>query len=370
MICAAAVLLMLAALSACAILPTEDTPLAAPVLRDYERRQPTLVAVRRDDLVRTKTISCRSRPVREQSYSFEVGGIYIDRIYVSVGDSVKAGDLLAELDRKDILNQVDEGRIAVRKQEFALELAMDDTSLQRDAYIISLMQKEIDKLVLARKDVPPEQAAELDAAKARYEKAHEDYLFNVAYAEQMLEIAERKLETLLEIAEERVIYTTIDGVVSYVQRFLPGARSVADERVFTISDSSELLYTVTGEDALFFTPGEVYSMRVSKSFHDMRAVSREDIGDEESGMPVMYFIPEDLSSGLATYGYITVETERRDSALFLPSAAIIQVGDNFVVYRTGEHGFRELAYIEVGVTISGKTEILSGLVEGDEVIIG
>ena len=185
----------------------------------------------------------------------------------------------------------------------------------------------------------------------------------------MLEIAERKLATLLEIADERVIYATIDGVVSYAQRYTPQDRSIADDKAFTISDASELIYTVTGDDALFFTPDEIYSMKISKAYLDMRAVAPEEIGEDTPTHPVMYFVPEDLTAGLATYGYITVETNRRDGVLYLPAAAIIQVGEEFAVYRIGESGFRELTPVEIGVTITGKTEIISGLSEGDEVIL-
>jgi hypothetical protein len=202
-----------------------------------------------------------------------------------------------------------------------------------------------------------------------YEKMLDDYNFNVAYAEKRLEIAERKLDILLEMADERVIYASIDGVVSYAQRFSNEDRSVAGEKVFTISDTSELVYVVTGDEALFFTPGEVYPMKISKSFIDMLAVSPEEYGEPPSKDPVIYFIPTDLTAGLASYGYISVEINRRDGALYLPAAAIIQVGDNFAVYRVGESGFRELSIVERGVTISGKTEILGGLSEGDEVIL-
>ena len=346
-ICAAAVIIMSAALSGCAFLPTEDVPLAAPLLNSYEQRQPTLVAVRRDDLVQTKTISCRSRPIREETYSFPVGGIYIDHIYVSAGDSVSAGDILGELERKEILTQVEEAKISVRKQEYALELAKDDTELRRIEYSVNSGESNSES----------------------YEKAKEDYTFGVAYEEKRLEIAERKLATLLDMAEERVIYTKLDGVVSYAKRYANQDRSIAGDKAFTVSDASELIYTVMGDDASFFTPGEIYSMKVSKAYLEMRAVSPEEIGEDTPNNPVIYFIPEDLTAGLATYGYIQVETNRRDGVLFLPASAIIQVGDDRAVYRIGESGYRELSPVEIGVTISGKTEITSGLSEGDEVIL-
>ena len=353
---------MTAALSACAFLPAEDDPLLPPVLNAYERRQLSVISVRRDDLVQTRTISCRSRPLREETYGFQVGGIYIDRVYVSVGDSVKAGDMLAELERKDILAQAEEAKIAVKKQEFALEQARDDSGLRREAFLIS---DQTGYEVSASAAFDPEYLA---GVSGTFNKIYGDYLFRVAYAERMLEIANRKLDMLLSMAEERVVYSAIDGVVSYAIRYSPENRSVAGEKAFTISDASELVYVVTGDDALFFTAGEIYSMKVSKTNIDMLALSPEDIGEPPPRNPVMYFTPGDLTAGLATYGYIIVEINRRDNVLYLPSNAIIQVGDGFAVYREGESGFRELSPVETGVTISGKTEIISGLLEGDEVI--
>ena len=347
-----AAVILSAALSSCAILPTEDEPLAAPLLKPYERRQYTLVAARRDDLVQTKTISCRCRPIREETYSFPVGGIYVGAAYVSVGDYVNAGDMLAELDRKDILAQVEEAKLAVKRQEYELELAEDDSSIRREEYALKSQWQG-----------KPAEYAE------HYEKAYADYEFGITYAEKKLEIAESKLDILQEMADERVIYATIDGVVSYAQRFSPGDRSVADEKAYTVSDASELIYSVSGDDAQYFTPGEIYSMKVSKSYIDMLAVSPEEFGELAPNDLVIYFVPVDLTEGLASYGYIVVETKRRDNALYLPASAIIQVGDDKVVYRVGESGFRELTPVETGVTISGKTEILAGLTEGDEVIL-
>ena len=391
----------------------------------------TLVSVRRDDLVQTKTISCRSRPIREQSYSFPVGGLYIANVFFSVGDAVKAGDMLAELERKEILTQVEEAKIAVRKQEYALELAKDDTALRREKYRFQLLVDSIkypagnagiaegangaadatgaddagtaavaeaadttdaaetadaadtreatgaadaaETADATDADGAADAAAEIAAAYEehidRYEKMLADYEFNVSYAEKRLEIAQRKLQLLQDIADERVIYATIDGVISYAQRFSPEDRSVAGEKAFTVSDASELVYVVSGDEASFFTPGEIYAMKISKSYLDMLAVSPEELGEPPSNDPVIFFIPTDLTAGLASYGYISVETNRRNDALYLPAAAIIQVGENFAVYRVGASGFRELSPIEKGVTISGKTEILGGLSEGDEVIL-
>ena len=375
--------------ASCSLLPAEDEPLPAPVLNQYERIQPTMIAVRRDDLVQTRTISCRCKPIREESYSFRVGGIYIDHVYFSVGDPVKAGDMLAELERKDILVQVEEAENTVRKQEYALELAKDDTALLRDkAHIQAMLGSDggadlpVDGADLPVDGEKMRQAvikayglavlpARLEGYVGRYEKAYDDYLFNVSYAEKRLEIAERKLKILLDMADERVIYAGIDGIVSYAQRYTPENRSIAGEKAFTISDASELIFAVSGDDSKYFTPGRTYQMKVSKTTLDMRAVTPEEIGETRAAdsEPVVYFIPGELTAGLTTYGYIVVETDRRDDALYLPASAIIQVGNGYAAYRVGESGFRELAPVEIGVTISGKTEILSGLKEGDEVIL-
>jgi multidrug efflux pump subunit AcrA (membrane-fusion protein) len=328
-----------------------------------------MVAVRRDDLVQTRTVSCRSRPIREEIYSFQVGGIYIDQIYVSVGDHVAAGDMLAELERREILTQVEEARIEVQRQEFALELVVDDTALRRDAFLIQSAYEQTTDLTTAEGRVDAINFDELAAESEQFKKLYDDYLFRVSYAEKMLEIAERKLDALLAIAEERVIYTNIDGVISYALRVTSQSRSVANEKAFTVSDASELIYTVMGDDALLFESGEVYTMRISRSFLEMRAFSPEDMGEPPPRTPVMFFMPEDLVGGLATYGYITVEINRRDNVLYLPANAIIQIGDEYAVYRENAQGFRELSKIEIGETISGKTVILYGLSEGDEVIL-
>jgi multidrug efflux pump subunit AcrA (membrane-fusion protein) len=68
-------------------------------------------------------------------------------------------------------------------------------------------------------------------------------------------------------------------------------------------------------------------------------------------------------------GSITVSLGSRQNVLAVPSKAISHVGDQTVVYYLDEDGLRTYKPIETGFVANGMTEILSGLEEGEIVIV-
>ena len=83
-------------ISGCNLMPREEQLPQAPVIEEYEGAEYTQTTVYRGDLVRTTTIYCNYVPVKEEDYSFSLGGEYIQDIYVTKGQQVKAGELLAK----------------------------------------------------------------------------------------------------------------------------------------------------------------------------------------------------------------------------------------------------------------------------------
>ena len=104
--------------------PTPETlpPLAAP-------SKPTF-AVERGGIVEEVTFSGRISPVREETLHFRADG-RVAKVAVKEGDKVKKGDLLAELEIADLVNQTAQAQLALEQAQIKLKNAEDAASEQR-----------------------------------------------------------------------------------------------------------------------------------------------------------------------------------------------------------------------------------------------
>ena len=70
-----------------------------------------------------------------------------------------------------------------------------------------------------------------------------------------------------------------------------------------------------------------------------------------------------------TIGSMQVILAEKKQVLTLPTSAIHSADDKHYVYVVGENNMREVKWIEVGLAGKDKVEIVSGLVEGEKVIL-
>jgi multidrug efflux pump subunit AcrA (membrane-fusion protein) len=290
-------------------LPKEEAPLPPPVVKSYEPEPPTIAAVKRGELISTVKISPAYSPVSEQNYYFSAAGYFIDTVFVKQGDEVHAGDLLAKLDTSDLTFPIADAEYDLRQQQL-----------------------------------------------------NYSYLGESNAATTQLDIAKLKLQSLREQEAARYIYANADGVAAYVKVFRPDSRSAANDRVITVADVSYAAYSLGGSGTQYLTAGQAYTLTINGIDYEAEAI-------ENNGSFTFY--PEVPLSEAAKYASITLELDRRDDTLYLPSSAVkFTTEGTYVVYILNSAGVRELHPVEIGLRVSGKTEILSGLEEGDEVIVG
>ena len=80
--------------------------------------------VQRGDLVRTQRYSVTYRAVRQEKLCFAQDGLRVENVYVAKGDSVRAGQLLMELEqetRRDSDRGIErvEDELALARQELS-----------------------------------------------------------------------------------------------------------------------------------------------------------------------------------------------------------------------------------------------------------
>ena len=313
----------------------------------------------------TITATGTIEPVKTVDVGTQVSGI-VKRMYVDFNSVVKRGQVIAELDRTNLMSDLSTAQARLRSVQIEL-----DYQKKNYARYNELKQKDLISL------------SEYDVALENYRKAQE----NVRIAQQ--DVARAK--TNLGYA---TVYSPIDGVV--------------------ISKSVEEGQTVASS---FSTPSIV---KIAKDLTDMQCIAKvdeADIGEVREGQRVTFTVdayPDDVFSGsvkqvrqnpvttnnVVTYevvisapnsdlklkpgltASITIFTLERSGVMSVPSAALrftpeaSVFGKKYVIKdTTAEHKLWTLKdnvltahKVEIGVTDGMRTEIISGLEEGVTVV--
>lgn len=317
------------------------------------------------DISTTITATGTIEPVKTVDVGTQVSGI-VKRLYVDYNSVVKRGQVIAELDRTNLLSDLTSAQAHLRTAQIEL-----DYQKKNYARFAELKQKDLVSL------------SEYDIALENYRKAQE----SVRIAQQ--DVARAK--TNLGYA---TVYSPIDGVV--------------------ISKSVEEGQTVASS---FSTPS---ICRIAKDLTDMQCIAKvdeADIGEVREGQRVTFTVdayPDDVFSGsvkqvrqnpvttnnVVTYevvisapnadfklkpgltANITIYTMERSGVMSVPAAALrftpepSVFGKKYVIKdTTAEHKLWTLDgnvltahKVEIGVTDGTRTEIIGGMKEGSTVI--
>jgi len=322
------------------LLPVEEEPLSPPVIGVYESAAYQFAIVRRETLRDLIDASAQKIPAREDSLSFTVQA-RITQVYAETGSFVNAGDIIAELDRSD------------------LEKRLEDAVY------------EMSRLELKRRH-----AEETYLLSKKYERVSyvDDYAYERGAADVVtrMQILQMDIDKIRERIAERSMISTMDGSVTYIKRVSDGDRSVERERFVTISDTTVSVFAVTGMNAEYFTPGETVQMKISLSeFFDITVADPEELGVYNPSERAAYFALTEIPAEYMSAKYATVRyvKEERADVLCLPYQAINMVGSDKFVYMLNDN-IREQVPVVTGLeTSTGLVEIISGLEEGDAVIL-
>ena len=86
---------------------------------------------------------------------------------------------------------------------------------------------------------------------------------------------------------------------------------------------------------------------------------------------ISFELPEEtaLTMGVGTNATITLVLESREQVLCVPSKAVHSSEDGDYVYVLGENDIREIRWIETGLHGDALVEVVSGLTEGESIIL-
>lgn len=334
-------------LAGCGLLPEEEAAPTPPVIRSYEKTEYKLAATERGDIVQREKATFKYAPARKEALSFPVDGAMLAGVYASIGETVEEGTLIAELDDGGLSERAD------MQRERISELKSSVDSLKRD---LELELRAIDIRIAA----DPENAQ----LRAMRKSTSERYAADIDAAELRLSAARSKLSELESDIAERKMYAPFDGTITFIKSFgADSYRSTAGETFVTISDKTMLTFTAEGSAAVaLFEVGNRVELLVGDEAYPAEIVAKTE---QSVTLEPDEHIP---GVGEGSYGNVYVVTGAVYDVLRVPSGAIKKANGQPIVYILSD-GVRTLREVEVGFSADGYTEIVSGLSEGEQVIV-
>lgn len=337
---------MLAA-GGCGILPEEEQAPTPPLIYSYEKTNYTFANVERGDIIESKRFTFRYRPALQQSLAFNVQGYALSAVYVSTGDIVEAGDLLAELEDGGVSDMIENQQEVIAGYERSLA---DIDSRQ--------------KLELAGYDIRIAAEPDNENLKAARAAAAENYAAERRTVELRLSAANSRLAELNEDAAKFRLYAPFGGTVTYIKDFgSSGYSSNVGETFITISDKTTLAFSCDdSETEGLFAAGDAVTLSMDGEPYPATVTSVEG--------KVVSVEPDEYISGIGegSYGSVSVVINGVYDVLCLPSGAVKSADGQAIVYLI-EDGVRVMRKVEAGFVSGGLTEIVSGLEEGEQVIV-
>lgn len=371
------------------------TPTPMPLVEAYEN---AIFTVEEGSIVSEKKLLGEIVPSRQDELFFRASG-FITRVTVKSGDVVKKGDILAEMQVDDLLNQLQQARIdlEVAQANLADYEAQRAYDIEKSKADVAIAQARVDILKLEMQNlwgVNLEKAElNLQIAEQNLKLAEEALKLvtekdnpHMAQAVRRSELAVERLERLLS---ERQIVAPYDAIVLRVS-VRPGTQVDAFYTAFVVGDPSELVVRAPGD------------LEISRQLHKDTEARMVLNNDESMTVPVKYMpnflpissqredglnpipssavsasdffyftLPEDMTEEEAVVGRqvnLVVVLGRKDNVLLLPPPAIREYrGLHFVIVQDGDTR-RRVEIQQIGLKASDKWEVVADLKAGDQVL--
>lgn len=342
--------------SGCGLAPKEEAIPDAPVISHGDVQEYKKVSVIRGDIVDSVNVDCSYKASKTENMKFKISGLSIDHVYVEEGDTVQKGEILAELEMEDINSQV--------------SVCSDNIELLK---LKIAQQTELKQLAVSNQDKLRNVSGFNDQIASEYHQEILNYDNTQEKLQDNLFIEKERLEQLQEDIKNHQIIAGIDGVVSYVGTHQYGEASDKDTIFITIYDPATMLFVTDGKYSELFTPAQKVDINASQKLYKAEVIllQEQDKVSTENEENNVYLKVDNTEELLQKddQGKITIIKNQLKDVLYLPASAVHEDNGKYIVYVEDEGGFKSIKEVKTGLSADRKVEIISGVKEGDNVIL-
>jgi RND family efflux transporter MFP subunit len=346
--------------------------------------RPVAVAlVQRRAIVNSLTLSGTFRPYQEVDVHAKVAG-YIRQIFVDVGDKVRQGQVLAILEVPELTAQILGAEATIQHNQDSIRRAQSEIERSESAHSAAhLAYTRLKQASEARPGLIAEQ--ELDDALAKDKEAEaqvDSAKAALAEAQSQLSVSDASRKQLVALEAYTRITAPFGGVIT--KRYadtgaLIQAGTASNTQAMPVVRLAEwsrlrLVVPVPESAVSQIHMGSAVQVRVAalnRSFEGRVARFADALEQQTRTMQTEIDV-ENLDGTLVDgmYAETRLTLSKKDAALTLPIQSVQREGSRASVLLVDHDGRIEERQVKLGVEGNDRIEILSGLAEKDQVVIG
>ncbi|MDR3644055.1 MAG: HlyD family efflux transporter periplasmic adaptor subunit [Clostridia bacterium] len=327
--CAMVIVLTVGILGGCALFPKEEEALAPPLVQPKKQTYET-AKVKKGSIDQTVGCSGTLVPAKQYNLYFTQDIKQVRNIAVKAGNTVKEGQVLLTSETGDL-----------------------DMQIKLEQYSVQLAQLDLQQ-ASAGSDAIGRQKAEIG-----------------------LEIEQTKLAALKQQKTDATLLSPISGVVTYVADLQNGDGVAAYKTVITVGNPKTLKITVPSDDSLNLihigmtaqiTAGS--GDTAAKIVSLQNTIDSSDQGSDGQTQKNLDIYLEKLPAGAGTgdMASLKVVIAHRDGTLVVPKRAVQEAQGSYTA-QVWDGTSKKECEITLGIQSDTQVEVLSGLSEGQNVIL-
>ena len=357
-----------------------------------------LAKVEKGDLAKSVVATGKVEPITKVDIKSKASGI-IKKLYVDAGDRVKKDQMLAELDRDEIQARVAQATAQLQASTAALKGSQADyerAKVDAQGPDVPLLKRAFERAQGMAKDGVVSESA-LDDAQKNYEMALNKQ--NVAKAQ--LTVATAKVgqaeaqmqqdRANLKQLQEQLGYTTITSPIDGIVLARPVERGDAVSSILVLGSTATLVMTL-GDTSEVYVKGKVDESDIGKVYLGQTArIKVESFKDKTFNGKVTKISPMGVEKDNVTTFEVRVSITNPEGLLKAAMTAnaevileehkgVLQIPEGAIIYdkdkkasvevpdTSAKEGKKKVA-VNIGISNGAKTELLSGLKEGDQVVL-
>jgi RND family efflux transporter MFP subunit len=300
---------------------------------------------------------------------------YLKRRLVDIGDRVKAGQTLAEIDAPELDQQIRQAEAAVEQVQASLEQAqasLEQGRANREiARITAGRWKQLAAQGVVSKQENDQYQAQLTAQDANVQALEKA----IAAQRSNLAAAQANVARLQEVQGYRTVKAPFDGVVT-VRNVDQGALvSTGNTLLYRIAQTDTLRTYVSvpqinansvhvgqaAELTLSNYPGRRFRATVARTANALDPASRTMLVEVDVPNPDGALYP-------GMYAEVELITSQANPPLVVPAQALITRTDGAQVAEVGSDGILHIRKVTIGRDYGDRVEILQGLSDGATIV--
>ena len=357
-----------------------------------------IAKVEKGDLAKSVVATGKIEPITKVEIKSKASGI-VKKLYVEYGDKVKKGQVLAELDKEEIQARVEQARAQLEGSSASLNGTRADlerAKVDAEGPDVPLLKRAYERAQGMAKDGVVSASA-LDDAEKNYEMSLNKQ--NVSKAQ--LQVLQAKIgqaqgqlsqdRANLKQLEEQLGYTTIESPIDGIVLSRDVEIGDAVSSILVLGSTATLVMTL-GDTSEVYVKGKVDESDIGKVYLGQPArIKVESFKDKTFTGKVTKISPMGVEKDNVTTFEVRVSINNPEGVLKAMMTAnaeiileehknVLQIPEGSIIYDKdkkasveipdpkAKEGKKKMA-VNIGISNGAKTELLSGLKEGDQVVL-